>query len=302
MSHSLAVATEAGTAELPILATPAAVAAHVAHLREQGRTVALVPTMGALHAGHASLLEEAGRHADAVIASVFVNPLQFAPGEDYERYPRTLAADAELLSRVGAEAVFAPSPEAMYPTGPNTVVIEPGPVGHTFEGRIRPIHFSGALTVVNKLLNIVRPDVAVFGEKDAQQLFLIRQMVAQLNLPVRIIGVPIVREPDGLARSSRNRYLSPAERASALVLFRILERAREASAAGVPEVLQIAQSAIAADDVAELDYASVVSEQTFQPVPDDFQGQARLLLAARFGGTRLIDNALLQLSPHGGAR
>lgn len=286
-----------------LLADPATAGDELRRLGAPGATVALVPTMGALHTGHLSLVAAAHERADLVVVSIFVNPLQFAQGEDYDQYPRTLDADLDLLAAAGVDAVFAPQPAAMYPHGMNQVVIEPGPVGHVFEGRIRPTHFSGALTVVNKLLNVFRPDVALFGQKDAQQLFLVRAMAEQLNIPVRVVGMPIVRDPDGLARSSRNRYLSPGERDSALALSRAIRHAEACAGQDVRSVLGVVQATLSEESGLSLDYAAIVDEATFQPVDDAFSGEGRLILAARVGGTRLIDNALLHFPPtRGGSR
>ena len=190
-------------------------------------TLALVPTMGALHAGHLALVRHAADLADHVAVSIFVNPLQFGPGEDLDRYPRTLDADLELLAREGVALVFAPSAAEMYPRGRPAVTVDPGPLGDLLEGASRPGHFAGVLTVVTKLLGLVRPDVAVFGEKDYQQLALIRRTVADLELGVRIEGAQTVRDPDGLALSSRNRYLTPDQRTEALALSRALRRGAE---------------------------------------------------------------------------
>jgi pantoate--beta-alanine ligase len=195
--------------------------------------VALVPTMGALHGGHRSLMRLARERADTVVVSVFVNPLQFGPDEDFDRYPRDLAADTALCAEEGVDVVFAPSVGTMYPA-PQMVTVDAGPMGERLEGASRPGHFTGVLTVVAKLLNLVRPDTAVFGEKDAQQIALVRRMVADLDVPVEIVGAPILRDPDGLASSSRNVYLSDAERRSALALSRALRAGREAVAGRRP--------------------------------------------------------------------
>lgn len=263
--------------------------------------VVLVPTMGALHQGHRALLrvarEIAGRSGHVVV-SVFVNPLQFGGGEDFGSYPRTLDADLAICAEEGAAAVFAPSPEEMYPSPP-LIRVDPGPVGQLLEGRSRPGFFTGVLTVVLKLFGVVRPDVAVFGEKDAQQLALVRQMSADLDLGVEIAGVPIVRDPDGLAVSSRNAYLSPAERSTALALSRGLAAGADVAASGSAAVLAAARAvldkAAAADPPLVLDYLELADPVTFTPVGDGYHGQALLLAAARSGATRLIDNAPVQL-------
>ncbi|NLT27251.1 MAG: pantoate--beta-alanine ligase, partial [Microbacteriaceae bacterium] len=204
--------------------------------------VALVPTMGALHEGHLSLVAIARERADVVVVSVFVNPLQFGPGEDFDRYPRTYDDDLAKLRAAGVDYVFAPAVDDMYPDGPAITRVVGGPAAEVLEGEHRPGHFDGMLTVVHKLLSIVQPDVAVFGEKDAQQLFLIRAMVRDLDLPVEVVGAPIVREPDGLARSSRNRYLGEAERRAALALSGALAAAAEAGRGGRDAALAAARA------------------------------------------------------------
>lgn len=254
--------------------------------------LALVPTMGALHAGHASLIELAMRHADRVVVSIFVNPLQFGPGEDYERYPRTRDEDLALLESVGADAVFTPAPDEMYPDGRDITRVVGGPAARILEGDRRPGHFDGVLTVVHKLLSIVRPDTAVFGEKDAQQLHLIRAMVRDLELGVDILGAPIVRDTAGLALSSRNRYLDPGERERALGLSRALRAAHAAAAGGRAAAIDAARTELLAVG-AEIDYIEIVDAATFLPTADS--GRARILLAARIGETRLIDNAEIDL-------
>ncbi|QKW39508.1 pantoate--beta-alanine ligase [Actinomadura sp. NAK00032] len=259
-------------------------------------TLAFVPTMGALHEGHLSLMREARRHADRVAVSIFVNPLQFGPGEDFDRYPRTFEADVQACAAEGVDLIFAPTRDVMYPDDPQ-VTVKSGPMGEVVEGAARPGHFDGMLTVVLKLLNLVRPDAAVFGEKDAQQLAMIRRMVADLNVPVRIVGGPTVREPDGLALSSRNRYLSEPERATALALSRALRAGADAAADGPGAVLGAAgavlDKAAAADPPLALDYLVLVDPATFAPAPGG--GPAVLAVAGRVGATHLIDNVHLQL-------
>ncbi len=254
-------------------------------------TVALVPTMGALHDGHAALFDEARRRTEFVVASIFVNPLQFAPTEDLARYPRTLADDLALCAQHGVDLVFAPVVEEMYPGGEPEVTVEPGPVGAILEGATRPGHFRGVLTVVAKLLNLVRADVAVFGEKDYQQLVLIRRMVHDLSLPVEIVGAPTVRHSDGLALSSRNRYLSPEQRVAALALSRALRAGRAAGPTGSVGVLIAAGDVLAAQGI-DVDYLALRSTDltTDASAADATTGEARLLVAARIGATRLIDN------------
>lgn len=254
-------------------------------------SLGLVPTMGALHEGHGHLVRLARQENTVVAVSVFVNPLQFGPDEDLERYPRTLAADFELLARCGADLVFAPPVEEMYPDGEPLVRVTAGRLGSVLDGASRPGHFDGALTVVNKLLNITAPPTpaafrAYFGEKDAQQLLLVRRMVADFDLPVTVRGVPIVRDDDGLALSSRNRYLDTASRRCALVLPRTLR----ALAAGELD-LAAARERVDAEDGVRLDYLVVVDPRTLEPV-EPAPG-ALALVAARVGGTRLIDNLVL---------
>ncbi|HTJ72406.1 MAG TPA: pantoate--beta-alanine ligase [Actinospica sp.] len=254
--------------------------------------VAVVMTMGALHEGHLALVRAARRSAKTVIVTVFVNPLQFGPTEDFSRYPRTLEADLKLCEQADVDIVFAPAVEDVYPGGEPMVRITPGPMGEVLEGAHRPGHFSGMLTVVNKLINLTAPDYAFFGEKDAQQLALIRRMALDLNLPVEIRGVPTVREPDGLALSSRNRYLSPEARVSALYLNRALfagagQRTPDAIRAAARAVLD---QAARAEPQVELDYLALVDPATFGEIDGAYRGPAVLALAAKVGGTRLIDN------------
>ncbi len=269
------------------------------HARLEGRSrVALVPTMGALHEGHASLLREARGRGDAVVTSVFVNPLQFAPGEDLDRYPRTLDEDLAICEREGVDLVFAPAVEEVYPGWPAQpqVTVEPGPLATVLEGRTRPGHFRGVLTVVAKLFGLVRPDVAVFGQKDYQQLVLVRRMVDDLCLGVEVVGAETVREPDGLALSSRNRYLDPEQRLEAAVLSKALARAQEDAARGVDAALGAARAALRASHGVDLDYL-VVTDPDLGELPRDVPDgtQARILIAARLGSTRLIDNLPLTL-------
>ena len=237
--------------------------------------VAVVMTMGALHEGHAALLREARERADSVVVTIFVNPLQFGAGEDLDRYPRTLEADLALCEREGADVVFTPTPDVVYPTAP-LVRVTPGALGEVFEGAVRPGHFDGVLTVVLKLLHLTRPDVALFGEKDAQQLACIRAMVRDLDLPVDVVGVATVREPDGLALSSRNRYLSPDERRSALALSRALATGDVAAARAV----------LAGEPAVVPDYLERVRSSDFEVDP----AGDLIVVAARVGGTRLLDN------------
>lgn len=278
--------------QLNVYPTPHAVAEVSRALRHTGRRVMLVPTMGALHDGHLALVRAARKVSGAVVVgSIFVNPLQFGTGEDLDAYPRPLDDDLEMLRDEGVEVVFTPTPAAMYPDGPRTTV-HPGPVGNELEGVSRPTHFAGMLTVVLKLLQIVRPDRAFFGEKDYQQLVLVRQMVDDLNLDVRIVGVPTVREPDGLAMSSRNRYLSREEREQACALSSALLAGRYAAGAGPAAVLDAARAVLDEVPAIRTDYLELRGPW-LQSTPS--VGPARLLVAARLGGTRLLDNVAVDL-------
>lgn len=257
--------------------------------------VAVVMTMGALHDGHAALLRAARREADRVVATIFINPLQFAPNEDLSRYPRTIDADLAVLRREGADVVFVPAREEIYPDGEPRVHVDPGPLAAILEGAHRPGHFSGVLTVVLKLFNLTRADVAYFGEKDYQQLTLVRSMVGDLNVPVEIVGVPTVRQPDGLALSSRNRYLSPADRYAALALSRALQVGVAAATAGGTggAVLKAARREITGTRGVATDYLEL-TDPSLGPAPS--RGPARLLVAAKVGSTRLIDNVPVELA------
>ncbi|WP_035847836.1 pantoate--beta-alanine ligase [Kitasatospora azatica] len=254
---------------------------------------AVVMTMGALHEGHAALIRAARKAVGAegrVAVTVFVNPLQFGANEDLDRYPRTLAADVRLAEESGADVVFAPLVEEVYPNGDPQVRLTAGPMGERFEGATRPGHFDGVLTVVAKLLHITDPDYAFFGEKDAQQLAIIQRMVADLDFDVEIVGVPTIREADGLALSSRNRYLSEAEREQALALSRALFAGRDAAAQGPAAVREAAAKVLDAADGLDLDYLALIDPHDFVEAADDFQGEAVLAAAAKVGSTRLIDN------------
>jgi pantoate--beta-alanine ligase len=258
------------------------------------RPRAVVMTMGALHDGHAELIRQAreriGPNGDVVV-TVFVNPTQFGAGEDFDAYPRTLDADVDVAAAAGADVVFAPNAIEVYgPTrgfGPNTVTVDPGPLGDILEGASRPGHFRGVLTVVAKLMGMTTPAIALFGEKDYQQLTLIRRMVRDLNLPVDVVGVPTVREPDGLARSSRNRYLSSTERAIAATIPHALDAAVDAGRAGPQAALDAGRAVRGAVPEVALDYL-VVTDPDLGPAPE--VGDSRILIAAMVGGTRLIDN------------
>jgi pantoate--beta-alanine ligase len=254
-------------------------------------TVGVVLTMGALHEGHEALIRAAKERSDEVLVTIFVNPLQFGPNEDFDRYPRSLDTDLAICARNGVDVVFAPDRSEMYPHGDPTVRVNPGPLGEILEGASRPGFFHGVLTVVLKLFHLTRPDLCFFGEKDYQQLTLVRRMVRDTDLPIEIVGVPTVREADGLARSSRNRYLDPDQRRTALVLSRAL-RAGAAAAGGGADAALTAARAELAQGTAELDYLELTDPE-LGPAPE--RGPARLLVAARVGGTRLIDNVALEV-------
>lgn len=264
----------------------------------QGGRRAVVMTMGALHDGHLSLVQHARTVASHVVVTVFVNPLQFGAGEDLDRYPRDLPGDLAALEPLltDDDVVYAPSARDMYPDGPPQVQVAAGPAGDVLEGAVRPGHFDGMLTVVLKLLHRTAPHVAVFGAKDAQQVALVRAMVHDLDVPVAVVEAPTVREPDGLARSSRNAYLSPADRQRATGLWRALAAGREVASDGAraPEVVAAARSVLEAA-VDAVDYVALVDE-AFAPVLDDARGPARLVLAGRLSTTRLIDNVELVLA------
>jgi len=280
-------ATGYARGELTIHHRPDTLHAVTESLRKVGRQITLVPTMGALHEGHLALVEAARRTpGSVVVVSIFVNPLQFGPGEDLDAYPRTLDQDVARLAEAAVELVLAPSAAEMYPDGPRTTV-QPGPTGGILDGASRPGHFAGMLTVVNKLFNIVAPHQAFFGEKDYQQLVLIRQMVADLNMDVRVVGVPTVREHDGLAMSSRNRYLSDEERELAVTLNAALVAGSYAAKGGRDAVLEAARAVLAERPQIEVDYLELRAGDLGEP-PEE--GPGRLLVAARIGTTRLIDN------------
>jgi pantoate--beta-alanine ligase len=272
------------------------VRAAVAGARGAGSRIALVPTMGYLHEGHLALVDEARRHAAFTVVSLFVNALQFGPGEDLQRYPRDLERDQELAARRGADLLFAPLDEEMYPHGRPIVQVAPGRMAEGLCGRFRPGHFQGVLTVVAKLLNIVAPDVAVFGQKDYQQAVLIRRMVADLDFPVEIVTAPIVREADGLAMSSRNVYLTPEERGRALALSRALTRALDAFRAGERDAARLsgrARELIDAEPGVRLQYLELVDPATLEGVEAAEPGSV-LAVAGFVGRTRLIDNVILR--------
>ncbi len=281
-----------------LIRTKAGFVAARAALDVGGGPVVLVPTMGALHAGHRALLRAARALAGpdgSVVVSIFVNPLQFGPGEDLDRYPRTLAEDLTVCAAEGVDLVFAPSAVEMYPGGQPEVTVEPGPAGRVFEGEFRPGFFDGVLTVVLKLLHLTRPAVVVFGQKDAQQLALVRAMVTDTDLGITVESVPTARDADGLATSSRNRYLSAAERTAALALPRALLAAQARAAQGATTVLAAAQAMLEAEPALAVDYVAVVDPRTFTAVQPGQGGPALLIAAARAGRTRLIDNVPVAL-------
>lgn len=276
----------------------------VAELREEiaaaklaGKTIGLVPTMGALHEGHASLIKAANMENDFVVVSVFVNPTQFGPNEDLEAYPRTLDADCKLAESMGADIVFAPSAKEMYPSEDMTWVEVTGNVTKVLCGRSRPIHFRGVTTVVSKLFNLAQPDRAYFGQKDAQQVEVLKRMVKDLffNLQLRIM--PIVREADGLAKSSRNTYLSASEHKAALVLSHSLKNAQERFAGGERDAAVLTEAVraeIAAEPMSDIDYVEIYRLPELQPVDGPLTGSNLLAVAVKFGTTRLIDNIILE--------
>ena len=278
--------------------TVAELRSEIASAKVSGKTIGLVPTMGALHEGHASLVKAANQENDVVVVSVFVNPTQFGPNEDLDSYPRTLDADCKLAEAQGADIVFAPSPKEMYPSEDMTWVEVTGDVTKVLCGRSRPIHFRGVTTVVSKLFNLAQPDRAYFGQKDAQQVQVLKRMVKDLffNLQLRIM--PIVREADGLAKSSRNTYLSAEERQAGLILSKSLKHAKELFAAGErdPQKLVAATTAlIKTEPMADIDYVEIYQMPDLNACQTPMQGENLLALAVRFGTTRLIDNTILEV-------
>jgi pantoate--beta-alanine ligase len=266
--------------------------------RQAGERIGFVPTMGALHEGHLSLVTLARHHAERVVASVFVNPAQFGPNEDFSRYPRQPEKDAAMLAEAGCDLLFLPEVETMYPPG-NTVFVDLGAPSEGLEGHFRPGHFRGVATVVTVLFNLVQPDVAVFGEKDAQQLAVVRKLVRDLRFAIEIVPGPTIREEDGLAMSSRNTFLSAEERKAAAVLHRALRAAEAAIAAGErrgDEIRKVLSGMLNSEPLARVEYAEVVDAESFQPL-ETLRGRLVLPLAVRVGGTRLIDN--LQLAVEG---
>ncbi|HEY4611755.1 MAG TPA: pantoate--beta-alanine ligase [Bacteroidota bacterium] len=264
-------------------------------LRQQGKRIGVVPTMGYLHAGHTSLIANARDRADVVVTTIFVNPAQFGPGEDFERYPRDFEHDRSEAANAGSDMIFSPDVREMYPESFGTYV-EVEDVSKILEGKFRPTHFRGVTTVVMKLLNITKPHVGVFGQKDAQQAFLIQKMVQELNLDLSVVVAPIVREPDGLAMSSRNVYLSPSERERATALYRSLALVEELIRNGERSVTTLRaamEQRLASAQPKQVDYIAFVRPDVFQEIERIEPPSVLVALAARFGSTRLIDNVLI---------
>jgi pantoate--beta-alanine ligase len=281
----------------PVATTVDAIREAVAAARNRGLSVGLVPTMGALHAGHVSLFAAARKETGYLVASIFVNPTQFGPNEDFNRYPRQMESDLEICGQAGVDLVFAPDVKTVYPPGFCTYVEVQG-LQDLWEGASRPGHFRGVATVVLKLFNIVGADIAYFGQKDAQQARIIQQMVRDLDVPIAVRVCPIVREPDGLALSSRNAYLDAGQRQQAVALHQALEEAKRQIEAGERNgtiVLQALTGRIKATPGAHLDYAAVVDATTLQTL-EQLQGEVLVALAVRFGATRLIDNVLVRVT------
>lgn len=259
--------------------------------------VAVVMTMGALHPGHAQLIAQARQEADSVVVTIFLNPLQFAAGEDLSRYPRTLDADLDICREQGVDLVFAPTPDVMYPDGEPGIRVSAGVLGSVLEGSSRPGHFDGVLTVVAKLFHLVRPDLAYFGQKDAQQLLLIRRMATDLDFPIEVIAVPTVREADDLAMSSRNVYLTSTDREAALSLSRALRAGEAQATRGPAAIRRAARDVLVREPLAQVDYLVLVNPVTLEEVPEWYHGTAILAVAAKVGTTRLIDNLPITVGP-----
>ena len=285
---------------LRIIHDPAELRRKLVGQQKADGSVGLVPTMGALHEGHSSLVREARKQCDCVVVSIFVNPTQFGPNEDFAQYPRTLESDCELLCRENVDFVFVPTVETMYPKGFETYV-DVGSVAEPLEGRLRPGHFRGVASVVLKLFNMVQPDTAFFGQKDFQQVRVLQKMIDDLNVPVRLVVCPTVREADGLAMSSRNQYLTPKQREDALVLYRCLTKATLRICGGknvdLSAVRREVEQIILAVNDAEIDYISFADPDTLLEIPslEGRRGKIILLLAVRIGTTRLIDNRMIEL-------
>lgn len=278
-----------------IIRDPQELQRRLTELRKQGKTIGLVPTMGALHYGHLSLAIAAKEESDISVVSIFVNPTQFAPNEDFDKYPRTLDDDVELLSQIGVDFIFAPTPEKMYPRGFKSTV-QVGGLSEVLEGSFRPTHFNGVTTVVLKLFNITGADFAYFGQKDYQQVAVIKKMVCDLNLPIEIISCPIIREEDGLALSSRNRYLSPTDRKNAIVLSQSLKKAENLIHSGernAQTVREEIRRMIETVSNAQIDYIAIVDPDSLIEL-ENIAGNVVILLAVRIGSTRLIDNWIVR--------
>ena len=281
---------------MKILRTVKEIQEYTREIKKAGKTIGLVPTMGALHEGHLTLMRAARQAADVVIASVIVNPVQFGPNEDYDAYPRQFEADCAKLETVPVDAVFHPEPSEMYPAGYSTYVNVEGDITHKLCGAKRPGHFRGVATVVTKLMNLARADKAFFGQKDAQQVVVIKRFTADLNLPVEVVMVPICREESGLARSSRNVYLSAEERTAALVLSRSLKQAKAAFAEGekdTAKLKELVRSVLGQEPLADVDYVELYSFPGLEPI-EAVEQPALLAIAVRIGKTRLIDNVILE--------
>lgn len=280
-----------------LIHTVAELRKEIALAKAQNLTIGLVPTMGALHEGHASLITAANRENDFVVVSVFVNPTQFGPNEDLDAYPRTLEADCKLAEENGANVVFAPSPKEMYPSDDDTWVEVTGDVTKVLCGRSRPIHFRGVTTVVTKLFNLAQPDRAYFGQKDAQQVEVLKRMVKDLFFPLELRVMPIIREKDGLAKSSRNTYLSESEHTAALVLSHSLKAAKEMYAAGerdAEKIVAAVTDSIKAEPMSNIDYVEIYALPELKPIANPLKGSNLLAVAVKFGTTRLIDNVILE--------
>lgn len=281
---------------IKVLSTVDETRAQVKEWKKQGLTVGLVPTMGFLHEGHQSLIKKAVEENDKVVVSVFVNPIQFAPNEDLETYPRDLEADKKLCDSTGADLIFHPTPDEMYPDGFSTH-IQMDNLTKELCGKTRPTHFGGVCTVVGKLFNIVKPDKAYFGQKDAQQLAIIKRMVRDLNFDLEVVGCPIIREPDGLAKSSRNTYLSADERKAALILSKSIELGKELVASGeknAQTIIKAMTDKINTEPLARIDYVNVVDALNIEPI-DVIKGETLVAIAVYIGKTRLIDNFIISL-------
>ncbi len=282
---------------MKLVKTVAELRAEVAAAKKANLSIGLVPTMGALHEGHASLIKAAHAENDFVVVSVFVNPTQFGPNEDLDAYPRTLEADCRLAEAMGADVVFAPSPKEMYPSEDMTWVEVTGEVTKVLCGRSRPIHFRGVTTVVSKLFNLAQPDRAYFGQKDAQQVEVLKRMVKDLFFNLELRVMPIIREADGLAKSSRNTYLSEQEHQAALILSRSLQHAEESFAAGernAAVLIEQVRKEIEAEPMSNIDYVEIYQLPELRPVSEPLTGSNLLAVAVKFGTTRLIDNVILE--------